>query len=165
MLRNISVALFAFIIYVLFNGSITLYDIVTGIVVALTVSLLFSKIVVTSEGKSLDPRRLLWLLAYLAHYLTIIELRAHLDVAKRIVDPKMPIRPGIVRVPYTTSTDYGTVLVANSITNTPGTVVVDLDEDKKIMYVHWINVKALTPQETYTHISKTFDKYARKIFD
>jgi len=165
MLRVISVGLFAFIIYILFSGSITLYDIITGVIVALVVALAFSKTIVRHDAKSLDLRRLIWLLAYLIHYLTIIELKAHLDVAKRILHPRMPIRPGIVRVPYTTKTDYGVVLVSNSITNTPGTVVVDLDESKKVLYVHWIDVKAIEPEQTYEHISKTFEKYAKKIFD
>jgi len=133
--------------------------------VALVVALAFSKMIVSHDTKSLDPRRLIWLLVYLVHYLTIIEFKAHLDVAKRILHPRMPIRPGIVRVPYTTKTDYGVVLVSNSITNTPGTVVVDLDENKKVLYVHWIDVKAIEPEQTYKYISKTFEKYAKKIFD
>ncbi len=165
MFRYLTIGLFAFTIYILFSGSITLYDILTGLIVSAIASVILAKTLVKEDSKVIDIRRLFWLIAYILHYMTIIELRAHLDVAKRIINPRMPINPGIVRVPYKTKTDYATVLVSNSITNTPGTVVVDLDENKKILYVHWINVKAIEPDKTYEYISKTFERYAKKIFD
>ncbi|MEM2755583.1 MAG: Na+/H+ antiporter subunit E, partial [Candidatus Methanomethylicia archaeon] len=76
-----------------------------------------------------------------------------------------PINPGIVRVPYYSESDYSMVTVANSITNTPGTVVVDFDEVRKVFYVHWIDVKSIDPRDTYSFIARTFEDYARRIFD
>lgn len=164
-LRLIPVALATFIVYIVFTGSLTPYDIVTGIAVASLTATLFSHLLVENASKSLNPVRLLWLIAYALYYFTIIEMKAHLDVARRIIHPKMPLNPGIVRVPYKVETEYAIVTIANSITNTPGTVVVDLDEEEKILYVHWIDVKGLDPETTYKNISMTFEKYARKIFD
>ncbi len=165
LLRLVPVALVTFIIYIVFTGSVTPYDIVTGISVALLTAALFSHLLVENTSKSLNPIRLLWLIIYAFYYFTIIEMRAHLDVAKRIVHPKMPIKPGIVRVPYNVNTEYAIVTIANSITNTPGTVVVDLSEDKKVFYVHWIDVKGIDSETAYRNISMTFEKYAKKIFD
>ena len=165
LLRLIPVGLVTFIIYIVFTGSITPYDIVTGVAVAALTAALFSHLLVENTSKSLNPIRLLWLIIYALYYFTIIEMRAHLDVAKRIIHPKMPLNPGIVRVPYNVGTEYAIVTIANSITNTPGTVVVDLDEDKKVFYVHWIDVKGVEPETTYKNISMTFEKYAKKIFD
>ncbi len=165
LLRLIPVALVTFIIYIVFTGSLTPYDIVTGIAVASLTAALFSHLLVENTSKSLNPVRLLWLIAYTLYYFTIIEMKAHLDVAKRVVNPKMPLNPGIVRVPYKVETEYAIVTIANSITNTPGTVVIDLDEEKKVFYVHWIDVKGVDPETTYKNISMTFEKYAKKIFD
>jgi multicomponent Na+:H+ antiporter subunit E len=58
------------------------------------------------------------------------------DVMKRVWSPRRPIDPCLVRVPYTTKTDLGTVIYANSITLTPGTVTIDIDPQKKEFLVH-----------------------------
>ena len=154
-----------FVVYIVFSGSFTIFDIVTGIIVAVVGGLLTANLLVRDVKKSLNPLRLVWLIIYALLYLSIIEFKAHFDVAKRILHPKIPINPGIVRVPYHVETDYAKVTIANSITNTPGTVVVDLDEDRRYYYVHWINVKAPDEKTTYENIVKTFEKYAKKIFD
>ena len=52
--------------------------------------------------------------------------KANIDVAKLILDPKLPITPVMVRVPATQATDVGKVIYANSITLTPGTVSVEV---------------------------------------
>ena len=64
---------------------------------------------------------------------------ANLDMAYRVLHPKMPIRPGIVEVNTGIKSEMGKLFLANSVTLTPGTLSVDYIEDK--LYVHWINVK------------------------
>jgi len=64
--------------------------------------------------------------------------KANLDVAFRVITLK--IRPGIVRVKSGMTTDLGTLMLANSITLTPGTLTVDIDESTNDLFVHMINV-------------------------
>ncbi|NIM00862.1 MAG: hypothetical protein GTN89_08025 [Acidobacteria bacterium] len=49
---------------------------------------------------------------------------SNVDVAKRILQGKMPIRPHVVRVRAEQESDLGRVILANSITLTPGTVTI-----------------------------------------
>lgn len=163
--RAIPLIVLSFTIYIVFTGSVRLYDIVTGVLVALTIGLITANLVVENPLKALDPRRLGWLIAYAFHYFLVSEVKAHLDVIRRALDPRMPINPGIVRVPYGVESDYGEALVACSITNTPGTVVVDVSRDRRIFYVHWIDVKTLEPMKAREMISLVFEKYAKKVFD
>ncbi len=163
--RSIGPIALVFIVYIVFTGSISIYDIVTGLAVAIVVGLLTANIVVENPRKLAQPARLFWLVTYAIYYFFVAEVKAHLDVIYRILHPKVPVNPGIVRIPYNVKTDYAITTIANSITNTPGTVVVDIDPEKKIYYVHWINVKSLDPQEARKHVSETFEKYAEKIFD
>jgi multicomponent Na+:H+ antiporter subunit E len=51
------------------------------------------------------------------------------DVTKRILDPRLPISPQLIRVPTTQKTDVGRVIYANSITLTPGTISLELDDN------------------------------------
>ncbi len=163
--RAIPVAILSFIVYIVFSGSTSIYDIVTGSLVAIATGLITANIVVQKASKPLNPIRWIWTLVYAVIYFFYAEVRAHTDVIRRILSPKMPVKPGIVRVPYDVKTDYALTLIANSITNTPGTLVVDVDTDRKILYVHWIDVKAVEPELTRKYISELFEKYAKKIFD
>ncbi len=163
--RSIGPMILVFITYIVFSGSTRLYDLVTGAVVAVVVGLLVANIVVEKPGKLAQIWRLGYLIAYAFYYFFVAEVKSHLDVMYRILHPRMPVNPGIVRVPYSVETDYAMTTIANSITNTPGTVVVDVDTEKKILYVHWINIKGVEPGVTRKNISETFEKFAKKIFD
>ena len=156
--------LIAFVVYIIFSGSLSVYDILTGIVISIVAGVLFSEILVTDVGKSLNPVRLGHLIKYAFYYFFVAEVLAHKDVIKRILDPKMPINPGIVRTPYEVSGDYAVASVAGSIINTPGTVVIDLDEDKKLYYVHWIDVTTQEPAKCRSAICESFEKYLSKVF-
>jgi multicomponent Na+:H+ antiporter subunit E len=162
--RAILPILMAFAVYIIFSGSVSVYDIVTGIIIAVVAGLLFSEILIAKASKSLNLIRFGYLVKYAFYYFFVAEVLAHLDVIKRILNPKMPINPGIVRVPYEVSTDYAVVGVANSIINTPGTVVIDLDEEKKLYYVHWIDVATQEPAKCRSAICESFEKYLTKVF-
>ena len=72
-------------------------------------------------------------------WLVIQIIRSNLDVAKRIVNPKLPIHPTVIHVDATGHTEVGRVTYANSITLTPGTISLDVSEDA-------IEVHALTEE-------------------
>jgi multicomponent Na+:H+ antiporter subunit E len=66
--------------------------------------------------------------------------KANLDVAKRILSPRLPIRPVVFRTKAGQRTDLGKVIYANSITLTPGTVSVDMEGD--VIVVHALHHEA-----------------------
>ena len=59
---------------------------------------------------------------------------ANIDVFWRVWHPKLPIDPRLVRVPYRTTTDLHTTLYANSITLTPGTITVAVEEGEMVVH-------------------------------
>lgn len=161
MIGSLVIALLAFLVYVLFAGSLSHYTLLTGLIVSLVLGFTTSRYLVKNEYKLLDPRRLAYLFYYFLKYITVIEFKAHMDVAKRIFT--MNIKPGIVKIPVEAKSTYGKLLVASSITNTPGTVV--LDERDGYFYVNWIYVSNVDPLLAKREISEEFEKYAVKIFD
>lgn len=71
-------------------------------------------------GLSLSAlRQLPWLMAEIG--------KANFAVARRIVDPALPITPQLFETPTSQKSDIGQATYANWITLTPGTVSVDLD--------------------------------------
>lgn len=67
------------------------------------------------------------LLRYLA-WLVWNVMKANIDVAYRILAPSMPIRPRLMVFRVDMESEVARALVANSITLTPGTVTIDLDD-------------------------------------
>jgi len=62
-------------------------------------------------------------------------MNANIDVIKRIVSPaRNPISPQMLELPLLQKTDLGRVIYANSITLTPGTVSVHLNEDTLLVH-------------------------------
>jgi multicomponent Na+:H+ antiporter subunit E len=63
-----------------------------------------------------------------------------IKVAWLAVQPKINIRPAIIAYPLTVTTDAQITLLANMITLTPGTLSVDVSEDRKTLYIHAIDM-------------------------
>ncbi|WP_297416590.1 Na+/H+ antiporter subunit E [Thermococcus sp.] len=150
-------------VYLFYTGAISEYNLITGSVVGFIVSFLVGHWLVENESKFFSPRRLFYAVTYGLRYFLIEETKTHIDMAKRIFTLKA--NPGIVRIPLDVESDYGKVLVANSITNTPGTIVVDISDDGKWLYVHWIDVSTLDEKEVKENIVAYFEDYAGRIFD
>lgn len=163
--RVLVVAILTFTMYIVYTGSISTYDIVTGVIVAIAVGLLFSDLTVRNPKKLLCPTRWATLLVYALKYFFYYETIAHIDVIRRILHPRVPVNPAIVEAPFNADTDYAIAAVANSITNTPGTVVVDVDESRKVFYIHWIDAKTLDPVEVRKTVFEDFERYIKKVFD
>ena len=59
---------------------------------------------------------------------------SNVDVARRIIDPKLPIHPRLMKVRTSQRTELGQVIYANSITLTPGTVSLRVEGDEIVVH-------------------------------
>ncbi len=151
-----------FITYIVFVGSISIYDIMTGIIVSILASLIFTKYLIKNHHKLFELNRLINLLKYVFIF-TKQEIQSHIEIVKIIISKK--VNPGIIEIPYELESSYAITLTACSITNTPGTLVVDIDSKEKKFYVHWIDMKTLNINEAKKLVSKAFEELSKKIFD
>ena len=97
--------------------------------VSLTVWLTHRLQSIDSEGQPLQMN----LIAYFFWLLKEIFV-ANIDVIKRILSPELSISPTWVKVKIKQETRLGRVLFANSITLTPGTVSVKIDDDTILVH-------------------------------
>ncbi len=161
-MKYLTLFIITLIFWLLITLSLSLGNIIVGIVAALVTSLLFGKYFVENVRKFIQPKRYMWLVIYIFIFLWEC-IKANFDVAYRVLHPAMPIKPGIVKVKLGIKSGIAKTMLANSITMTPGTIAVDVIDD--IMYVHWIYVSSDDP-EVYTHkVSGRFEKYIKKIFE
>jgi multicomponent Na+:H+ antiporter subunit E len=69
-------------------------------------------------------------------------IKANLQVAYDVVTPHYFMKPGIVGLPLDAKTDFEITMLSNMISLTPGTLVVDLSSDRKVMFVHVMYLKS-----------------------
>ena len=93
------------------------------------------------------------------------KFKANIDVAWRVIHPDIPIKPGIVKLKTTLKSETGLTFLANSITLTPGTLSVDIDQKNGFLYVHWIDVKDKDTEAATRIIVERFEKILRRIFE
>lgn len=63
-------------------------------------------------------------------WLLVEMIKSSLDVARIVLDPKLPISPTLVEVDAQPRGPVGQVILANSITLTPGTLTIDLHDGR-----------------------------------
>ena len=91
-------------------------------------------------------------------------VKANLEVAYRVLHPRMPIRPGIVRITTRLRRPGACAMLANSITLCPGTLAVDAREDGTLM-VHCIYIHSMDPEQARQQIVGRFEWYLERIFE
>jgi multicomponent Na+:H+ antiporter subunit E len=161
-IKNVLVSFsIAFIFWILLNNSFEPIRLIIGAGLSLILALIFcSRCDVFSEIK-LTPKAFFYTLAYLVVFLYEL-VKSNIDVARRVITPSLPINPGIVEVKTKLKSKMGRMILANSITLTPGTLTIDIQDD--ILYIHWIDVQSEDIDVATQTIVRKFEKYLEKIY-
>lgn len=154
--------LLLFGIWLLLTWSVHWQDMLVGVIIALIADLMLGDIYPVNAVKVLNPKRLFWFIVYGVTFLGYV-VKANFDVAYRVLNINMPIRPGIVKVRTRLKTDMARTFLANSITLTPGTLTVDVVDDH--MYIHWINIVSDDPERETEIIVQHFEKLLERVFE
>lgn len=80
-------------------------------------------------------KKLIVLIKFLGFYTYDITYSAFL-IAWDVITIKNHSSPGIIKMPLDAKTDFEVTLVANLITFSPGTMVIDVDEENRFLWVH-----------------------------
>lgn len=161
-MKYITLFISMFILWLLLTFSLEIYSLIVGLGAALIVTLLFGHRFLAGWQKFYNPLRYIWGLVYLIVFIWEC-IKANFDVAYRVLSPKMPIKPGIVKVKSSLKSDIAKTFLANSITMTPGTITVDVTNDH--LYVHWIYVSSQEPAVYTKKIVGRFEKLLKKVFE
>ena len=159
----VSFAIWVLLTWPFVDGRIDLQVVVAGLIAAFLAAILFHEILPKEHHVFISPARVFWFLIYVPVLLYYV-IKANLDVVYRALHPKMPIKPGIVKIRTELKTDSGITALANSITLTPGTLTVDLTDDG-YLYIHWINVKSDEIDQATRLIAQRFEWFLKRIFE
>ncbi len=167
-MRRLIYFVLAFVIWILLtwplvDGKIEGQVVVAGLIASVIVAVMFHEILPKEHHVFISPVRIFWFLVYVPVFFYYV-MKANLDVVYRALHPKMPIKPGIVKIKTILKTESGITALANSITLTPGTLTVDLTDDG-FLYIHWINVKSDDIEQATKYIAERFEWFLKKIFE
>jgi len=165
-MRKSQIILFvlALIIWSFLTWPPDLQHLIIGVFVCVFVSFMTGDMFVKRPHRFKQFTRYLWFLYYIPLFIWEC-IKANIDVAYRVAHPDLPINPGIVKVKTTLKSDTGLTFLANTITLTPGTMSVDIDEENGFLYIHWIDVKDKDTQKATEIIVKMFEDILRRIFE
>ena len=158
------VFVFAFFVWVALTDIKDTQEAIAGILVAAIVSALSGQFLITTEKSRSPLRRIFYFLIYIFTFFWEM-IKANLIVAYIVIHPKLPIKPGIVKIKTTLKKDSAITVLANSITLTPGTLTVDTDINKGELFIHWISVKSEDVDEATNKISSVFEKILKEVFE
>ena len=153
-----------FLVWALLSWVPDWQHLVIGVFVAALVAYLTGDFFVRRPHLVVHVTRYLWFFYYVPVFLWEC-LKANIDVAYRVIHPKLPIHPGIVKVKTILKSDAGLTFLANSITLTPGTLTVDIDKENGYLYIHWIEVREKDVEKATKLIVEKFEKILKRIFE
>ncbi len=151
-----------FLIWLGFTTSLDSQELIVGAGLSLLISLFAYKTFSSYGLAFFHPKKLYSIGKYLIVFFIAL-IKSNFDVARRVIDPRLPINPGIVTYHTKLKSDTAKVFLANSITLTPGTLSVDIIGDK--FYIHWIDVISTDPEVIYNEIGADFEKILKEIFE
>ncbi len=147
--------------WLLMVGNFAPAELLVGLAVAFFTAWLSKQHLYILDALKWQPAMPLHLVVYLGVFLWAL-IRANIDVARRVLSPHLPINPAIVTVETQLQSDLGKLLLANSITLTPGTLTVDVVGNH--LQVHWIDSSSGQDMRHATAlIAARFEYYLSKL--
>lgn len=160
--RTVALVLLLSVFWLLLSGRIGLQYFIfmvcsVGLVVWMNPERPFDKSATSRHsGAGGQVRGTLALGRYLA-WLVWNVIKANFDVAYRILAPSMPIRPRLLVFDIDLDSEVARALIANSITLTPGTVTIDLDDHTYLVHaIHPDASEAVTSGELQNVVAPIF---------
>ena len=153
-LNNILLAL----VWAALTGSLTLANFAFGLLLGWLALYLVREQLEARHGRH-RPVRILSLAVIFIKELILSGWR----VARQVTSPRMDLRPGIFAYPLNLKSDFEITVLANLITLTPGTLSVEVSDDRKTLFVHAIDCSDV--DKTMREIRDGFERKIEEAFN
>jgi multicomponent Na+:H+ antiporter subunit E len=123
------------LVWILLWGNLSAANIISGLAVAMVITVLLPLPTVPIEGR-VHPITLLGLIGLVAWYL----LLSSVQLAWLAIKPGPPPLSAVLRAHLAIKSDLVLALAVNIINLTPGTIALEIDQVRRVVYVHVIDV-------------------------
>jgi multicomponent Na+:H+ antiporter subunit E len=147
------------LVYLALTANLELGNVVLGLLVATGLTLLLRP-----PRGTFELRRLPGALVALGRYIFVVlidAIKSGLVAARLVLDPALPVKPGIIAIPSDCDSELATALSAHAITLAPGEMVVEIGKDGT-MYAHALD--ATRAAEYVEEAQELRRELLRKIF-
>lgn len=142
--------------WIMLMGTLSADSLMVGVLVSLSIALLFRDGLSFFTEFRATPRAFVAGVAFYGYFLKAL-VTSNIRLAAIVLSPDLPIRPGIVKVRTRLKSRMGRLMLANSITLTPGTLTVEVDGEW--LYVHWVTVQSEDVDAATAEIVAGFERY------
>jgi multicomponent Na+:H+ antiporter subunit E len=134
------------------NGRFTLDSLIIGALIGRIVLVVLGKGGVLPRSEVRRVERALSLLVYLLWQIVLANFR----LTKDVLSIRYRMRPGVIRLPLSVTTDGEILLLSAMINITPGSVALDVSEDRQTMFVHVMHITSV--EEAKHEIKNGFER-------
>ena len=143
-----------FVLWMILTSNFQMANILVGMAVSFSISILYVKLFTHKKFEFINP---VWLVVYLYVLLKNLII-SNIQISKIILKSDMKLSPAIIAVKTNLKSDWKKLLLANSVTLTPGTLTLEIKDD--ILYIHVIAYNESLNKED---ITKEFEDIIAKI--
>jgi multicomponent Na+:H+ antiporter subunit E len=147
--------------WVLLNGSFAGDVLFVGLTASFFIALFFARTFSVFAEFRATPHAFATAPIYVLYFIKELVL-ANLRLAAIVLSPSLPVKPGIVKVRTNLKSRMGRLLLANSITLTPGTLTVELNGEW--LYIHWVTVESDDIEAATQSIVAGFERYLEVMY-
>ncbi|MEZ5901396.1 MAG: Na+/H+ antiporter subunit E [Hyphomicrobiaceae bacterium] len=148
-------------IWIFLNSSAAIEPVITGVVISGGLAFAFTRKAGVWQDVVAHPVRLYHFISYTGIFLAELT-RANVNMLRYVYSPRIEINPGIVKIKTKLKTPVGRLALANSITLTPGSLVVDIEGDS--LFVHCLDLETSDLEEATRLIAGPFEEQLEKTF-
>lgn len=89
-------------------------------------------------------------------------LKSGLRVAYAVLRPTLAIQPGVIAYPLDVRTGREITMLANLISLTPGTLSLEVSDDRRVLYIHALNVESESAESVRDDIKRSLEKHVAR---
>jgi len=104
-------------------------------------------------------------LAELVAYFTKEMFIATFHVAKEVLSVKSDIQAGIISLPLDVKSNIEITILASLISLTPGTLSIEVSEDKSYLFIHVMNIPNGDADKIKSQLKNGFERRVQRIFN
>ncbi len=120
------------LVWIILTGSFTAGSLVAGFILGYLVLALIA----ASRGQQLGyVRKVPEVIGFAGYYIWEL-VKSNVRVATEVLSPRHGMKPGIIGLPLDARSDAAITLFANLVTFTPGTLSLDVSDDRRMLYIH-----------------------------
>ncbi len=150
-----------FLFWLLLSGALTIETVAVGVLIAGLVALALSADLSYLSGYRFTPASLTATVLYVGYFLIQL-VKSNIAMATLVLTPALPVKPAIVRVRTGLKNPIARLLLANSITLTPGTLSVEMKGEW--LYIHWVVAEATEAEAATRAIAAGFERYLEVMY-